>query len=475
MSKEQDSLQSEVTGTKELLLFRPQLYVERREERLITKKVDESQEGEISRPVVEFYSGVPGIGKTWLLKKIETKYALREDSNFSKPSITALVDLEIVNQEPLILQELAHQINSQLPESEKIPDLSDLDKDEAAQIIVDQLNASSEKHLPILLFDNLTSMSEKGGGWFEEKIVHPLASTNRVLFAFSGDSWRRWKIFGVRRRVEPVELSVFDKEQTHSQLGKLYGKVSDQETEVVAYFAEGLPFANREVMRLLGENAGQVDKRFGELVYKNIVEQKLLAEIPEALKPTLMVTATLRKFNLTPLKHFSMAFLGPEYEEKPGGFYLDAIRDMQETRLVRWSSTDGGYILHPVIRKILDRNLQVRESDEFGRRHSEAARLYQEWLGKYPRNGIGFLFELMFHQAQALNAQEKSQGELVGLFADSLKVLKEHPEIQWDLPEMAADLTKGLKEGSELLAETLQPVVGKKIEKIAAEFVAKIK
>lgn len=475
MSKEQDPLQPEAIGAKEPSLFTPEPYVERQEERLITEKVDASQKGGMTKPVVEFYSGVPGIGKTWFLEEIKTQYALREDSNLPKPPITAFVDLETVNQGPLVLQKLVRQMNSQLPESEEIPDLSGLDKDKAAQLVVDRLSALSEKHLPILLFDNLTSISKEFGYWFEEKIVCPLAITDRVLFVFSGDSWREWGKFGVRQRLEPVELSVFDREQTYRQLERLYGKVSDQERKAVFRFTEGLPFANREVMELLRENAGQVDKRFGESVYEDIIKRKLLAEIPEDLKPILMVAATLRKFNPTSLRRFSVAFLESEYKEKPEGFYPDAIRDMQETKLVWWSSADGGYILHPVVRKILDRNLQVREPDEFGRRHSEAARLYQEWLGKYPRNGIGFLFELMFHQAQALNVQGRPQDELVGVFANNLKVLKEHPETRWNLPEMAEELTKGLDRDRELLIETFDPVVAKDFRKIAAQFVKEIK
>ncbi|MBL7078381.1 hypothetical protein ISS42_01830 [Candidatus Shapirobacteria bacterium] len=469
MSREQDFPKPEAMEDKSLP-FTPEFYVKRQEEGLIAEKIVKGQQkGEIIESVVEFDGdGAPGIGKTWFLRGLETQYALQKNPGLPKPSITAFVDLRTVNQEPLIFQELAYRINLQLPEDKKISDLSGLSGDKAVQVLVNQFDTLSEKHLLVLLFDNLTCIDEETGGWFEARVVQPLVRTNKVLFVFSGDSWRRWKTSEVRHKVKSVKLSAFDEKQTREQLEKLYRVISDQEMEAVFYFTGGLPFANREIIRLLRKNAGQVDKIFAESVYKNVIEQKFLAGIPEALKPILKLTATLRKFDPNSLKHFSVALLGPEYyKEESRYFYIDAIRDMQETRLVRFSSADGLYILHPAVRKILDRNLQVREPDEFKKGHSEAAEFYRERLEKCPRNGINDLFELMFHQAQILGVQGGSQDKLVHVFADSLKALGRHPDTQWELPDMTLKLIEKVDKDSELLIETLDPAVAEKLKMIA--------
>lgn len=432
--------------------YTPQLYVARPEEILIEKKIDERAEwGTFYNPVVEFYNSVLGSGKTWLLRSLASKHALQVEAKPPISLITAFVDLEAVSQKQLVLQELTRQIDSSLPENEKTKDLAAGDKEEeegnAAKQFVAHVSTLSNIYTPVLLFDNLTSISEEFASWLEKRIVYPLARTGKVLFVFSGDASIRWENFEVRRRVESVELSAFDRVQTHDLLTKTYDDISEDETDAVFHFSAGLPSAIAEVLRLLRENNGIVDGKFVGSVYETIVDGQLLKEVPEDLKPFLSVIAPLRKFNPSSIELFVAKFLGPEYRDKP---YIDVLKDMRETGLVRWSDAEGGYCLHPVARRIMDRNLAVRDPDHFGQYHSEASELYQNLINKYPRSGIGFLLELMYHQALTMRVRNQPLDGLAPLFIRNLYFLEDTPDIQWDLSDMSEFLFQKLGATAEL-------------------------
>ena len=211
-----------------------------------------------------------------------------------------------------------------------------------------------------------------------------------------------------------------------------------------------------------------------EIVRSKVVEDRFFDELGKHgyLQSLLWGVCILRKFNPTPLRHFTISFIDAEYEEKTGGFYLDAIRDMQDTTLVQWSSAAGGYVLDPTVRKIMAKNLSMREPTEFRRRHQEAADLYDKWIEQFPRNAVGFLIERTFHRAWALQdgkTQSEIRNRVLLEFDQRLRVVEKHPDVQWDLPDMAVALNEELA-----MDEELREVVSKdafdRLEKRAGRF-----
>jgi hypothetical protein len=152
------------------------------------------------------------------------------------------------------------------------------------------------------------------------------------------------------------------------------------------------------------------------------------------------------------LRHFADRFSEGEYREKRGDFYLDAIRDMQNTTLVQWSPAAHGYTLDRVVRRIMSQNLAVRRPEEFHRRHGAAVRLNNAWIDQYPRNAVSYLIERTFHRYWELcAARDSSECEqtLVDEFAELLEQIKNKPDVQWDLPDMAVALQEELAQDDE--------------------------
>jgi hypothetical protein len=227
---------------------------------------------------------------------------------------------------------------------------------------------------------------------------------------------------------------------------------------------------------------GEVDERalvehheaVARSVREKIIEGRFFDELGqhEYLRPLFWAVCILRSFILTPLRHFTVGFIDGEYEEKPGGFYLDAIRDMQETTLVQWSSAAGGYMLDPVVRKIMAKNLLMTDRDEFRRRHQEAVRLYDRWIEQYPRNAVGYLIERTFHRYWALQVTEGERQITRALVAEFDRILAqvgEEPDVQWDLPDMAVALSEELVQDEEL-AELLPADAYKRLVQRAEQF-----
>ncbi len=328
--------------------------------------------------------------------------------------------------------------------------------------------------------------------WLEEQVVYPIIRTNRAIFVFSGRLWHRWKIFEVRRRVEPVELFPLDRKRERVEgTAELLTKLDVERAESVARalydYAFGHALASKVILNELQKLAPEgIDEHtleenrdtIAEIVKGRVIEGRFFKELEkhDDLEPLLWGVCILRKFNPTPLRHFTVSFIDGEYEQKPGGFYLDAIRHMQETTLVQWSSAAGGYILDPVVRRIMAKNLAMREPTEFRRRHQEAVRLYDDWIKQFPRNAVGFLIERTFHRHWALQdgkTQQKIGETLISEFDRILKEVEKHPDVQWDLPDMAAALNEELAKDEELkevIAEDTFERLKERAEKFREKF-----
>lgn len=462
----------------------PKQFADRERERLlIQRRVEAAQTGEIEYPLVEFY-GVVGQGKSWLLSYLAHQYRFSNGRgpSLEKPTLSAKIDFGVLRTLPhsySLLQSLTTQIREQLAKAE--PDLTfpasltedappPENVDVVAKELADFVAGLTDRYVPVLAFDATEKADEELLDWLEERMVYPVIRTNRAIFVFSGRLWHRWKIFEARRRVEPIELFPLDRkreqvEGTADLLTKLDVKRAETVARALYNYAFGHPLASKmifkELQRLAPEGFDEhtLEKNWdviAEIVKSKVIEGRFFDELGKYsyLKDLLWGICILRKFNPTPLRHFTVSFIDAEYEQKPGGYYLDAIRDMQDTTLVQWNSAAGGYALDPVVRKIMAKNLSMRDPAEFQQRHQKAVELYDNWIKQFPRNATGFLIERTFHRNWALRdgkTQREIGDTLVSEFDRILNDVEKHPDVQWDLPDMAAALNEELDKDEELM------------------------
>jgi hypothetical protein len=473
----------------------PEQFADREGERLlIQRRVEAAQTGKVEYPLVEFY-GVVGQGKSWLLSYLAHQYCFSNDRGLSleKPTFSAKIEFNILStlsSAYKILHSLTSQIKEQLPDLAFPSSLSSLKEDtppENVDVVAKELaefvTGLTHRYVPVLVFDAAEKADEVLLDWLEEQVVYPVIRTNRAIFVFSGRLWHRWKIFEVRRRVEPIELPPLDRKREQVEgTAELLTKLGVERAETIGRalydYAFGHPLSSKVIFKELQKRGevppGRIDEHtleknrdaIAEIVQGRIIEKCFFDELEEHayLEPLLWGVCILRKFNPTSLRHFTVSFIDGEYEQKHGGYYLDAIRDMQDTTLVQWNSAAGGYTLDPVVRKIMARNLSMREPEEFQRRHQEAVRLYDNWIEQFPRNAVGFLIERTFHQNSALQdgkTQQEIGDKLVSEFDRILKDMEKYPDVQWDLPDMAAALNEEMAKDEELMEVISEDAFGK--------------
>lgn len=414
------------------------------------------------RRLIEFY-GTPGIGKSALLQHVYE--APREGA------VTALVDLAEVQTVDQLVLKLALQLGIEQGEGEN------------TKTLVAKVKAKAETAKLILLFDNSDQFEivheESGnpGGYIplEDDVVLPLLKSENVVLGFAGPRWLRWTRFNTRRQVETHELDVLNKDD-HVELVSALGVGKELSSELWSY-TYGHPLFTKVIINALVQDNGvlpeQLDSEFlanNQTLIQRVVRQTiedtylsrfdnlslesgdLVREYGGAydLKKLFEMAMILRKFEVTPLKRIATRFdPNGDYDQRPGGYYLDAIKDMQVTELVCWSSERGGYCDSlPAMRMVMNKNLQMREPERYKFLHQAAAEQYNDWIVRYPVHADSYTRERIWHLAHT----EQQEGSIVQDFSTCWDGLLVNDSVAWDLPDMIDGLTK-ITEDEELKVE----------------------
>ncbi len=438
---------------------------------LIEEKVRAIQRGRIVfTPLVNFH-GIIGIGKSWLITQI---YYENEREN---ESISALVNFgnHLRPDSPqarldalaALVKSMERQMESKGGELyEKWEDLSqaisgDERPPEVVEDFVDFIRLLTDHHIvPILIFDTTEKASDDLFYWLEEQVIERVVRGDKVVAIFAGRERVRFKKFEVRRRVEAVELKPFNQEQTGDQLQKIQQKSPDRRriyeqllealprgiVEAVLRFSAGHPLTSREVLEKLIDISQQREKEIGDKealkeilgeiggVVDRIIDQVILEEAEPKLRAYLRNVFIPRKFNVSHLRFCLRRFENESYAEKADSFYLDLIARMVETKLVRWSSDHRGYILDPIVRKMMANLLREHKEkkDEYIERHQAAIELYDSWITKYPENATSYIIEKLFHRASVMCVRgqkgalgRKLRGELKKVLNEDFVVIDE--------------------------------------------------
>lgn len=407
----------------------------------------------IARPLVEFY-GTMGQGKSWLLAHLRDTFHHAPHSPSSRPSFSVLIDLSAfpdLEHSSALLQALDAQIREQVG-AETSPSLSE--KPEiAAEALGKYLRDLGSAWVPVLLFDTADQADEELLDWIENHLIYLAIRDDAVSFVFTGRTRLRWKKFEVRRRVDSRELGAFERSQTSQQIERLRGEEpAEGITAALWSYSFGHPLTTRVIYDALCQwnpdaplDALETQADDVAQVVHDLIEDYFLSgvERPE-LRKLIWDTCVLRKFNVAHLREFA----GDDDARQSEAFYLNLIRDLVASTLVHWSSEDGGYVFDPVVRQILARNLQMQDSERYLKQHETAAVMYEQWIQKHPRNAGDFLIELMVHQAEAWRTQGKPDDEIVPLsaknFQGRLDQLRDDPQAQWELPDVARALEERL-------------------------------
>jgi hypothetical protein len=409
--------------------YDPRYFADRRQElKIIARRVEEGRDGHpITQPVVHFW-GVRGVGKSWLLRRLQDQYRFVAGRGEEKGTFCVLVDFSTFRfscWEPRtaadLLEAFAQEIEEQLGEEkiqvvqgeiqafreelERVRQERGRDADGLAERFVALINRLVRDFVPLLLLDATETLDEDDFAWLESHLIAPIARSDQAIFVVAGrKEIPRWREFSVRQRLLLRELDTFPPEGTQEQLEKRgYPRLGD----LIHSFSFGHPYANQV---LGGKLAGRiVDERFEAEHREEVVA--LLGQIEgelmrgvwrEGHQDILRTLATLRRFNIGSTRYMLGRLLNPEYGEWSDARYLRLFEDLEDINLVWWDTGWRGYVMSTPLRRIIELRIRQEAPDIFVRRHREALKLYKKWIAKSPLDRGPLLLEALYHLVNSL-------------------------------------------------------------------------
>jgi hypothetical protein len=448
-----------------------------REEELgiIEQKVRDGLQGSfISEPIVYFW-GMPGIGKSWLLKRLEQLYSSNCGSNVrgigNVTTLTLLVDLTKApsgsGQHPYEdvelfrylmceaagclaqgLPDLSAQIREDCPVADEVEQNSDIER--LVDRFVEHLAVLSHDYVVLILFDAVECLDSRTFSWLEQNILSPLASTDRILIVATGRQANpNWDGLPVRRRLQTVKLDPLDKARSHEQI--LIHECAPGAPEVIYPYTLGHPYANwLFITTLAGQGVSLLSDKAVSSVLSLAVDRLLEPVGCESENNALRVLSGLRKFNTQSARVLLGEMLGNKYRSMSDGEYGHLFDSFEDRNLVDWEVARRGYAVQSAARRILQQHMRLETPHVYCQLHDCALDLYENRANLYPNKRAFLILEMLYHYAQRdfndINGLTHDVNELISTWLqperlsveqahELWRALEEDSEIHLDLPE----------------------------------------
>lgn len=426
-----------------------QLFNRERELSIIGDRVDILRGGGgVFQCVINFY-GIPGIGKTALLRELFRRAQTgRWDGRPSEPFPVALSDLasntSFADQwrgGAAVLAELTRQLEEQSQQKESsffkefeafqaLPKPDPHDEEayhlfrwqakRVADVFTIYVDRLIQRQPVMLLFDNTEKIPMEVFDWLEVEVLSPLVQSDRILLVVAGCSPVRWKRFEVRRR---VLLHKLDPPRPPEEFLERQSPRFSQLASDIARITFGYPWGNEVVLNELiklqktqtidRSNFDQFRPLLLNRLVEEVIENKVMAEVDPDLRCAFHTIAPLRQFDVSTLQAILPRFAPTMFAGKGGNYFLLMLNRMVDTMLVEWSAKRKGYVLDDTLRRILALDMEVRQPDQFMAINQRAIELYESWLEEAPQihGGYiidGYIVEWLYHRARAMQHEGMS-------------------------------------------------------------------
>jgi hypothetical protein len=443
------------------LPYRRDLFVGRHKELdEIRELITRVRDGKIERPVLEI-TGSVGLGKTWLLRHIANEYAL--GSNISKQwtgrkPFTVYVDLEKLQKWHgseywlyhhllrLFINAIPDQLDSRPREFEALSDPSpDLpltpdQLDKTLPSLRTWIDSLLPKWIPVLLFDSTEKVDPPSIlNWLEQEILAHLAQKRKGLVIVAGRRPMVWREPDIRFHLNLEELGPLADEDDvwSSQPIEYQGQTIHIPRLIHQRYTFGHPGMaatlflqlQEQGVPVTAENLDNADTKKRAVAPALICAEResLLEDVRPELHPLLRAVCTLRVFNVTSLQKFAIQFGAASYTSQSRAFFRQAIRDMIENNIVKWTASLSDYSIIPIVRRVLANAVRVTEGEEnFRNRHQTAFDMYCDRLHQEPTTAPWSVPEILYHRAVLASLESQAvmgkqvKAELEKVLADPL-------------------------------------------------------
>lgn len=384
---------------------------------------DLQDDGNAHHCIVNFF-GVPGIGKTELLLNVKKRFlGTRFSGIYCNLEQVGSTDLH--NAKDIFLRHLHQNIRyaASAGASHNAPAaLVNVSDEHALDTSLDRLAEYllSLNQVILLVVDSWEHVQETLFAWFEWRLLLPLIARGRVVGVFGSQAPLRWRQFDVRRRVDLYQLEPLDTEATSDQLD-----VSAELASAVYQITYGHPLANEIVRALLDAVhapaaylASQGSAIAAQVVGGLLARAKV--EPDSELRSILQAAALLREFDVNTLRVvLPSAF--PVFTNRSQSALMLAIRQLAETRMIRWDDRRRAYQLDSTLRAIFTHELRLNHPGWYTELRHATIEFYTSLIAEVPSRREEYLLEWLYQTMQKPDWDERDASPVQNQFREYIK------------------------------------------------------
>lgn len=375
--------------------FNSAVFVDRDELQLVNELVSQLRTGMLSKDAIINYSGVTGVGKTWLLLMLKHEF----DFSVTTDTVTAYFSFpETIQPRHHLLNQLMIAIAEAIQEQTGIR----IQTQDSEQFVGDLRQIATSGPIPLLLLDDTERIAGNDWAYIEHKIISPLAQHGRIIIALAGRSHiPTWNDFEVRRRVREAHVKELTKAEVQELLDK-YG--IDIDASLIYPYTAGNPGLIRDIVDFVeGKTSGDaIDRNWLQKHEADLLRvlqdyrQEFIKNVPLELHPYLFAVMPLRYYRSEALAEMSKTI---PIEKRLPGSSLSILRKLDSTEVVSWDSGRREYLTDPAGRRILNRTLLLENPKQFASQQSQALDLYKQLANKFTAASDRYILEAWFHLA----------------------------------------------------------------------------
>ncbi len=370
------------------------IFVNRAEElKLVEEALDILQDPQrlLRTPLIEFW-GIEGMGKSSLLAKIQERCQHKQ--------LTCLhATLERQSSEQVLVQ-TRKQLELQRPLVLLLDALEWLESEQQEKLEVGLGELSEDSHLFVVL-------------------------SSRKVERFGGTR-------ALARKLHAYPLGPLDPASSRAYVEQVAGERGQEWWEVVYEWTQGYPLAMKVMLETLMAKPWELDnpeqqKQLIARVLERVIEGYVLRGVADVTwyRTMLSLLSVPRRFNLVIIQELIEGFAAPDYHLKSRLAYMAIPAQLNEqTQLLDWDVSKGGYAIEGVIRHLFLQHLRLRRPENYRKLHQRLAEVNLGLMRQvHGSDRLRYLREYWYHavsSGQALKQEELAR-EIEALFAEEYK------------------------------------------------------
>lgn len=362
------------------------------------------------------YRGVPGIGKTALLRAhiadvTDNTHGYGFYVSGERMIEAARAEDDYVAASRLgVLREIATSIDPHLVDSGYHDQIQNIDPSDSERLnagytmTADKLASVSQLGPVFLALDD---WSGKQGNQFypvhmaiERDLLLPIAKDKSasIVTAMATRTEVRFRLADVRRITGEVSLSPLELQDNWSFLNN-YGD------RFFHSLTQGIPLLDQYLLDSYGSDYVRSSEGFSQAApIAQELATVLLARVPELQDPVMRqffeFCAQFREFELFSLRSLFPEF-DPSYKESGQSRYTDAFKIVCQTGLVEWSTRTRSFVMKPEVRRVVANALRFSDPARYYALHADIAAFYLTVLKDVHMTKDICALEYVYHMEQS--------------------------------------------------------------------------